>query len=163
MSSQPENFDRIQKLLSLKRHEVPPPRFFNEFAKGVIARLDTPEHEGPSTWWQRLGLDFDLKPAMVCAAGMTVSALLLFGILASLQLTETPAVAFQPGTDPTREPLVLTPPGAQLTVAGLNNLKPIARPEEIPPSTLPIVSASASASPFSQFQWQVQKASWGGN
>lgn len=162
MSSHPENPDPVQALLSLKRHEVPPPRFFNEFSGQVIARLEAPEQTAPKTWLQRLGLDFDLQPAMVCALGMVVSALFLFGILASLQISETPTLASQP-VDQTTTPLVLTPPGAQPTVAGLSNLKPIARPEEIPASTFPMVSASASASPFSQFQWQVQRTSWSGN
>jgi hypothetical protein len=161
MSVPPENLDPVQKLLSLKRHEVPPARFFNDFSGQVIARLDAPEKV--QTWWQRWGFHSDLQPAMVCASGMLVSALLVFGILASFQIGVTHVATFQPGLDQTTEPMVLTPPGAQFVVAGLNNLEPIAKPEEIPSPTFPLVSASTSASPFGHFQGQVQKISWGGN
>jgi len=153
MNSQPENFDPVKKLLSLKRHEVPPPRYFSDFSGRVIARLDAPERF--KTWWQRLGFGFDLQPAMVCASGMVLSALLLFGILASLQVGEKQMAVFPAATDATTEPMVLTPLGSPPVVAGLN-LKPIAKPEEILPSTFPVVSASRSASPFGQFQFQGQ-------
>jgi len=162
MSSHPENLDPVQRLLNLKRHEVPPPGYFRDFSGRVIARLEAAESSAPRTWLQRLGLDFDLQPAMVCALGTVVSALFLFGVLASLQIGETSTFAFQP-VEQTGTPLVLTPPVAQPAVAGMSNLKPIARPEEIPASTFPVVSASASASPFSQFHLQVQRTSWSGN
>jgi uncharacterized protein (DUF3820 family) len=161
MSSQPENPDPVQKLLSLKRHEVPPPRYFSDFSGRVIAHLDEPERI--KTWWQRLGFNFDLQPAMVCALGMVVSALLLFGVLASLQMSEPRPVAFRSDASDGAEPMVLTPPGAPPAVAGLNNLMPIAKPEDFLPSTFPVVSASASASPFGQFQGRVQRVSWNGN
>jgi hypothetical protein len=159
MSAAPENLDPVQKLLSLKRHEVPPPRYFNDFSGHVIARLDAPEQV--KTWWQRLGFEFDLQPAVVCALGMVVSALLLFGILASLQVGETRMAVFPAVSDSTSEPMFLTPPGSPAVVAGLNNLKPIAKPEEILPSTFPVISTSRSASPFGQFQGRVQRVSWG--
>ena len=160
MSAPPDNLDPIQKLLSLKRHEVPPPRFFKDFSGQVISHLDAPEKV--KTWWQRLGFGSDLQPAVVCALGTVVSALLLFGILASFRIDVTPALVFRSASEST-EPAILTPPGAQLVGLGLNNLEPIAKPEEIPSSTFPAVPASTAASPFGQFQWQAQKISWGGN
>ena len=79
-----EGFEELQKLLAMKRHEVPPPRFFNDFADRVLTRLADPEPPSPPTWRQRLGLDFDFKPALVCASGVGLCVALLLGLFASL-------------------------------------------------------------------------------
>ena len=39
MNAEPENFDQLCRLLKLKRHESPPPRYFNDFSSQVIARI----------------------------------------------------------------------------------------------------------------------------
>ena len=70
MESSPENFESLQKLLKLKRHEQPPPRFFNEFSGRVIARIQS-EGTRPPRWWERFGVD--LRPVMAVGAGVTVS------------------------------------------------------------------------------------------
>ena len=84
METHSDDFNELRKLLALKRHEQPPPRFFNEFSARVIERLQTPEVLPQPTWWQRLGLDFDLRPAMVCALGVVISGLLLFGVISGV-------------------------------------------------------------------------------
>ena len=56
MNPETENFDQLRKLLALKRYELPPPRYFNEFSGRVMARLTEPERH-PLTWWQRLGFE----------------------------------------------------------------------------------------------------------
>ena len=88
METHSDEFNDLRKLLALKRHEQPPPRFFNEFSGRVIERLQTPEVLPEPTWWQRLGLDFDLRPAAVCSLGVIISGLLLFGVISGVQ-TET--------------------------------------------------------------------------
>ena len=94
MNPESENFEKLQKLLALKRYEQPPPRYFNEFSGKVIDRLQQMETHAAQTWWQKLGLDFDLKPAFVCAFGVTVSALMLLGVLTSTgQATAVSALA----------------------------------------------------------------------
>ncbi len=86
MSSDHTGFDKLQRLLALKRHEQPPPRFFNDFSDRVLGRLHIAAPAEPMSWWQRLGLELDLKPAFVCAWGIVLCGILLTGIISSLQL-----------------------------------------------------------------------------
>jgi len=88
MKSSPDDFEELQKLLAMKRHEQPPPRFFFDFADRVLERLDSPEPVEPLTWRQRLGLDLDFKPALVCAWGVGLCSVLVFGLIASLQIVK---------------------------------------------------------------------------
>src|SRR5258706_288966 len=48
MNPNTENFDQLRKLLALKRYELPPPRYFNEFSGRIMARLAEPEHQPPA-------------------------------------------------------------------------------------------------------------------
>jgi hypothetical protein len=84
MNDNHDKQDELQRMLALKRHETPPPRFFNGFSDKVIDRLDSPELLADQTWWQRLGLDS--KPVLMCASGVAVCGLLVLGIIASLRV-----------------------------------------------------------------------------
>jgi hypothetical protein len=83
MSREQDQLDELQKMLALKRHEQPPTRFFHKLSDNVLQRLQTPEPPCEPTWRQRLGLDFDSKPVLVCATGVGVCGLLLLGLIAS--------------------------------------------------------------------------------
>jgi len=87
MNPEPQNFDQLCKLLALKRYEVPPPRYFNDFSGSVIARLHQPLREELS-WWQRLGFDFDLRPALMCGVGVVVCGMLSFGLIGAMQIAD---------------------------------------------------------------------------
>lgn len=76
MSSTPDNFESLEKLLRLKRHEQPPPRYFNEFSGRVIDRIG--RGEARRSWWERLG--FDLRPALAAGAGMVACGLMVYGV-----------------------------------------------------------------------------------
>jgi len=43
MSSEPENFEALRRLLVIKRHEQPPPGYFNDFSRQVISRIRADE------------------------------------------------------------------------------------------------------------------------
>jgi len=153
MNAEPDDFQQVRRLLSLKRHEQPPPGFFNAFSEKVISRLQAPEPVGSMSWWQRLGLDFDFKPALVCASGVGVCALLVFGIITAMQLQNSSS-AVSRGGDLAQHGLVVPPTGAEIAAS------PLVSVPEITPSTTPVISAPPSSSPFNQFSLHAQRASF---
>ncbi len=76
MSSSPENHDGLEKLLRLKRHEQPPPRYFDEFSGRVLGRIE--RGEARLSWWERFG--FDLRPALAAGAGLVACGLIIYGV-----------------------------------------------------------------------------------
>ena len=74
--SSPDNFDSLQKLLSLKRHEQPPPRYFDDFSSRVMTRIGA--GEARLSWWERLG--FDVRPALGAATGILACCLVIYGV-----------------------------------------------------------------------------------
>jgi hypothetical protein len=49
MNETEQNFEELKKLLTIKRHEVPPPGYFNHFSGQVISRIRAGE-AGGSHW-----------------------------------------------------------------------------------------------------------------
>jgi hypothetical protein len=74
--SSPEDFDSLQKLLQLKRHEQAPPRYFDEFSGRVMARIGA--GGARLSWWERLG--FDVRPALGAATGVLACGLVIYGV-----------------------------------------------------------------------------------
>ena len=98
MSSSPDNFESLRKLLSLKLHEQPPPGFFAEFPRRVMARLERESATPALSLWQRLTTSFEWTPALACALGVVVCGLLLTGVVYSFQDESTP-LAMHPAGD----------------------------------------------------------------
>jgi len=137
MNADQNDSEQLRRLLALKRYEIPPPRYFNEFSGRVIAGLTEPRRES-MTWLQRLGFDFDLQPAMMCGVGILVCGLLSFGIIGAMQISDPDSGSFAANSfaiDP------MTP-----TFAGV---APMSSPTE-QASITPLISRQA-ASPFNQF------------
>ncbi len=109
MSQDTENFDSLRRLLALKRHEEPPPGYFNRFSSQVIARIESGERgeklsvlgwllwEAP--WLERLWASLEAKPVLAGAFGVAVCGLLITGVMTS-DKTETTPVALIPATAP---------------------------------------------------------------
>ena len=76
MSSEPDKHDALEKLLRIKRHEQPPPRYFNEFSGRILGRIA--RGEARASWWERFG--FDLRPALAAGAGLVACGLIVFGV-----------------------------------------------------------------------------------
>jgi hypothetical protein len=85
-----DNFEALRRLLALKRHEVPPPGYFNRFSGEVIARIRAGEQDAGSTaesifarapWLLRFLQMFEAKPAFASSFASALCLLLLFGIV----------------------------------------------------------------------------------
>ena len=79
MSAPHDQFEEVQRLLSCKRYEQPPPGYFHRFSAQVLARIEAEEAYEHSSWWNWLITRFDAKPVLVCAYGLAASGLLFFG------------------------------------------------------------------------------------
>lgn len=101
MNGDPENFESLRRLLAWKRHEQPPPGYFNDFSRRVIARIETGEQgadrAGWFTWLQRFWLALQARPAFAGAFGAAVCAFLVVGMVGS---EEAPIVTYRPDSVP---------------------------------------------------------------
>jgi hypothetical protein len=106
MNLDPEQFNQLRRLLALKRHEQPHPRYFGQFSEQVIARIQAGEHGEEVTFWQQISFDapwlqrlwaaFDTKPILAATVGVAACALLLSGVVLS-DRTQGSDLAFPQG------------------------------------------------------------------
>lgn len=75
MNENENDFEQLQELLRLKRHESPPPGYFRDFSSGVLARIRRDEARRPQGLWRRLAEPWS-RPARLAWA----NALLLVGL-----------------------------------------------------------------------------------
>jgi hypothetical protein len=83
MNPDPENFEQLQKLLALKRHEQPPPGYFNSFSSKVIARIEAGESAGRTSWYAKLLSLVEARPMLTGAFGAAACALAISGFVFS--------------------------------------------------------------------------------
>lgn len=104
MSMRPEqdNVQALRHLLALKKHEQPPPGYFNSFSSRVIARIEAGER-APDSLWDRLAelwAAFETKPLLAGAVGITFCGLITTGFLFSDHasgLQTAPVSMYAPG------------------------------------------------------------------
>jgi hypothetical protein len=96
MSMNEENFDSLRRLLALKRHEQPPPGYFNELARKISARL-TAEPAPRFSFWERFLPTPVWKTAMAGGFSLAATCALFFAIHTSLttdnQATAVPNIS----------------------------------------------------------------------
>lgn len=76
MENRPEEFDQLRRLLALKRHEVPPPGFFDRLPDQIMSRIE----REPSSRWEEV-LDRLLSISWFQTAASGAMALLVGGLL----------------------------------------------------------------------------------
>ena len=87
MNENENNFESLRRLLALKRHEMPPPGYFENFSSQVTARIRAIEGRAVERrgvelpWFFRLLSAFEAKPAFAGAFASALCLLLLFGIV----------------------------------------------------------------------------------
>jgi hypothetical protein len=75
-----EEFSELKKLLALKRHETPPPGYFQNFSRKVIARIEAESAPAARPWWARWLAEFDLRPVVASAYALVVGGFLVVGL-----------------------------------------------------------------------------------
>ena len=80
MSENEQDFDALRRLLALKRHEVPPSGYFEDFSLNVIASIRAGEADARMPWLLRFLRAFESRPAYPVALASSLCMLLLFGI-----------------------------------------------------------------------------------
>jgi hypothetical protein len=84
MNESENNFEALRRLLALKRHEIPPPGYFNNFSGQVISRIRAGAAKSLSLeapWLFKLFQAFSAKPAFASAFASALCLLLVFGIV----------------------------------------------------------------------------------
>ena len=91
MKESGQNFNDLKKLLKLKRHELPPPGFFNNFSDEIVSRIRAGEARGGGAMIDRLNDSapwlvnflrfFEAKPGVVGAFATSLCLLLVFGVV----------------------------------------------------------------------------------
>lgn len=95
MSENEQDFEGLRRVLALKRHEVPPPGYFEGFSGDVIARIRARETTRELPWLLRILQAFEAKPAYSVSLASTMCVLLLFGIISVEQNPGVASVSFQ--------------------------------------------------------------------
>lgn len=102
MNPEPENVDQLLKLLALKRHEQPPPGYFDRFSGQVMARISVVQSRGDGFVWVRKVLAiFEARPVLTGALGAGACALVIAGIVFS---DDVPAISGSGIADSARQP-----------------------------------------------------------
>jgi hypothetical protein len=155
MKENENNFESLRRLMALKRHETPPPGYFENFSSDVMARIragDAGQAESAARqlpWLFRLLSAFEAKPAFAGAFASALCLLLLFGIV----FAERPDVAPQSLLQTAQinnSPLAVVTPGSLGIVAkpvGFDSL-PTEQTALIPISSTNPVFNSQSAGPW---------------
>ena len=88
-----ENFEKLRRLLAVKRHEQPPPGYFYHFSDIVVARIKAGELGEDATlaarvgwewsWLKRLWSSLETRPAFTAAFGLLVCGFFATGIVLS--------------------------------------------------------------------------------
>lgn len=125
MNPESNDFETLRKLMSLKRHEQPPPGYLDHLSDSIIARIEI--GDGRLSLWDRISM----RPGLAYAVGLTVCGALGAGSFwmarhEAADTSGTVAVTFKN----TPAPLVasqLKPAGPTLHVANwLGNTNPTA-------------------------------------
>src|SRR5262249_26281166 len=133
-----QNFDQLRRLLALKRHEQPPPGYFNTFSSKVISRIEAGEHAEETVgvvrfilggvWVQKLWGALDARAPLSGSIGAGVCGFLIAGVI----YTDSPAGMKSPLAEMT--PPVKDDGGLQVVVntdAG-SPLAPVTRGTDFP-------------------------------
>jgi hypothetical protein len=95
-----DNFKDLKRLLKLKRHEIPPPGFFNQFSDEIISRIRAGESLHNATFAERLQDKapwlinfirlFEARPGLIGGVATGLCLLLVLGVVLAEQADSSP-------------------------------------------------------------------------
>jgi hypothetical protein len=94
MNSNPEEFEGLRRLLALKKHENPPPGYFNYLPEQIRIKNERNDLSEHSTWWEWMVAKFDARPVLAGAYAFAISGLMLLGYTVSQDLQNEKASTF---------------------------------------------------------------------
>ena len=149
MNENENNFESLRRLLALKRHEAPPPGYFNNFSSQVLQRIRASHNEQSANlfeelfnhapWLAKLLHAFDARPVFAGGFAGALCLLLLFGIV----YAERPEFTTQPLLQAANS-------SAELAAVSPTALSQPADQMGIVSSTNPVLSLQPAGSPFEQ-------------
>lgn len=83
MNSDSHDFETLRKLMALKRHEQPPPGYFNRLPDRIAARLE--RGEGQMGFWEKLVSHFSFRPAFVYGFSFAAFSALTVSVIYSVR------------------------------------------------------------------------------
>ncbi|HWD19649.1 MAG TPA: hypothetical protein VHB20_10245 [Verrucomicrobiae bacterium] len=86
MNPEQENFDALRKLMALKRHETPPPGYFDHLPRRIATRIR--DQEGAPNFWESLVARLRLSASTAYAFGLTACGALALTVVYTAR-TET--------------------------------------------------------------------------
>lgn len=161
MSADGENFRQLRRLLTLKRYEQPPPRYFNDFSSQVIRRIEAGEGRttslwelflGEGSWTQRIWEALEAKPALVGAFAVIVCGLLVTGVVFTGENGSTPTAML-----PTAQGLDSGFAAMPVNTSGVAFRPPA---DQLATSTNLMIAPHPAGSLFDQFRLQAQPATF---
>jgi hypothetical protein len=163
MNENEPDFESLRRRLALKRHETPPPGYFNNFSRQVIARLRAGEAEvrtgqadpvfGGVPWLLRLIQSLETKPIFAGSFATALCGLLLFAAVMGQQpeyVTQTILSPAPQNASPlmaSATPTTLSQPVNQFFIAD-NSTNPVINFASAPLGQMP-VGAQLTAFPVS--------------
>jgi hypothetical protein len=130
-------FDRLKKLLIVKRYEQPPPGYFNRLPNQIMSRIEA--GEGQARFWEKLIPSFTLRPAMAYGFGLAVCGVVAFGVYYTSNVPVNNAGTANAGSMTASQPTGVTPVNATepsaiaaRNPAMVNSTNPITEPSLFP-------------------------------
>lgn len=77
---QSQDFEKLQRLLKIKRYEQPPPRYFNDFSAKVISHIRSDSRREKSSWLRSLWRKLESNPALSGAIATAACGLMVAGV-----------------------------------------------------------------------------------
>ncbi|MGD0086580.1 MAG: hypothetical protein ABSC24_05570 [Verrucomicrobiota bacterium] len=152
MNENQPNFESLRRLLALKRHETPPPGYFNNFSSQVMARIRDGETEAAESWSGRLFASMpwlmkviqavDTRPVFAGGFATALCALLLFGAVIAQRPDSASTAFMQPAAPETGS-------FASATPAAPSALQPVNQFMVADNSTNPVFSSFQTPAPAS--------------